>query len=89
MKRKRAILDYVTSHEEAHRNNEIKSITDFDQEDTSSIKYFVVEKKSSVPLTTRFMKGKMLMFAKISLQSFVYDMINVFCFSWWGNSKSI
>ena len=26
------------------------------------------------------MKGKMLMFAKTSLQSFVYDMIDVFCF---------
>ena len=26
------------------------------------------------------MKGKMMMFAKTSLQSFVYDMIDVFCF---------
>ena len=26
------------------------------------------------------MKGKILMFAKTSLQSFVYDMIDVFCF---------
>ena len=26
------------------------------------------------------MKDKMLMFAKTSLQSFVYDMIDVFCF---------
>ena len=34
----------------------------------------------SIKLTTRFMKGKMLIFAKTSLQSFVYDMIDVFCF---------
>ena len=26
------------------------------------------------------MKGKILMFAKTSLQSFIYDMIDVFCF---------
>ena len=26
------------------------------------------------------MKGKMLMFTKTSLQSFIYDMIDIFCF---------
>ena len=30
--------------------------------------------------TSRFIIGKMLMFAKILLKSFVYDMIDVFCF---------
>ena len=35
---------------------------------------------SNVKLTTRFMKGKMLMFVKTSIGSFVYDMIDVFCF---------
>ena len=80
MKRKRKILDYKTRHEEAHRNNKIKSINDFDEEHANSIKSLAVEKKSSVPLTTRFMKGKMLMFAKISLQGFIYDRIDVFCF---------
>ena len=81
MKRKHTILDYVTRHEEAHRNNKIKSIIDFDQEHASSIKSLVVENKSSVPLTTRFMRRNMLMFAKISLQSFVYHMVDVFWFS--------
>ena len=41
-----------------------------------------MEKNSSVPLTTRFMKGKMLMF-KISTkfqQNFIYYLIDVFCF---------
>ena len=81
MKRKHTILDYVTRHEEAHRNNKIKIIIDFHQDHTSSIKSLVVEKKSSVLLTTRFMKVKMLMFAKISLYSFIYDVTNVFCFT--------
>ena len=39
-----------------------------------------MEKNSSVPLTTRFMKGKMLMFTKTSLQNFIYYLIDVFCF---------
>ena len=81
MKRKLTILNYMTRHEEAHRNNKIKSIVDFDKEHANSIKYLAVEKESSVTLTTRFMKGKMLMFAKNSLQSFIYDMIDVFLFS--------
>ena len=80
MKRKRTIVDYLTRHDEAHKNNKIKSIIDFDEEHANSIKSLVVEKKSNVSLTTRFMKGKMLMFAKTSLQTFVYDMMDVFCF---------
>ena len=30
--------------------------------------------------TTRFIKGKMLMFIKTLLHSFIYDVTNVFCF---------
>ena len=70
----------MTRHEEAHKNNEMKSLIDFDEANTNSIKLLAVEKKSNIKLTTRFMKGKMLMFAKTLLQSFVYDMIDVFCF---------
>ena len=80
MKRKHAIVDYMTRREEAHKNNKIKSLTDFDKANTNSIKSLAVEKKSNIKLTTRFMKGKIIMFAKTSLQSFVYDMIYVFCF---------
>ena len=80
LKRKRTIADYMTRREEVHKNNKIKSLIDFDEANTNSIKSLAVEKKSNIKLTTRFMKGKMLMFAKTSLQSFVYDMIDVFCF---------
>ena len=80
MKRKRTVVDYMSRHEEAYKSNKIKSITDFDEEHTNSIKSLAVGKKSNVKLTTRFMKGKKLMFAETSLQSFVYDMIDVFRF---------
>ena len=53
---------------------------DLDEDNTNRIKSLAVEKKSNVKLTTRFIKGKMLMFAKTFLQSFVYNMIDVFSF---------
>ena len=80
MKKKRTIIDYTECKEIAHKNNKIKSIIDFDEEQTNSIKSLAVEKKSNIALTTRFMKGKMLIFAKTSLQGFVYDIIDVFCY---------
>ena len=39
-----------------------------------------IETKNNVNVTTRFMKGKMLMFAKTSIQSFNYDVNDVFMF---------
>ena len=47
----------------------------------SSIKSVTIQTNPNVKITTRFMKGKPLMFAKTSVISFVYDMNNVFCFS--------
>ena len=70
----------MDTQEQAQKNNKIKSMIDFDKEHANSIKSLAVEKKLNVTLTTRFMKGKMLMLAKTSSQSFVYDMIDVFCF---------
>ena len=53
---------------------------DFDQRESNSIKSIVVNSSAMVDVSTRFSKEKMLMFAKISLKSFVYGIINVFCF---------
>ena len=56
------------------------SIIDFDEEYSSSIKSIAIEKSTKVNLTTRFLNGKMLMFSKVSIKSFVYDLIDVFMF---------
>ena len=64
----------------AYKNNKIKSIIDFDEKQSNSIKSLAVEVKTIIAVTTRFMKGKILMLAKTSLQNFVYDMINVFMY---------
>ena len=78
--KKRTIIDYIKRKETAYKNHRIKSIIDFDEEQSDSIKSLAVEVKTKVAVTTRFMKGKMLMFAKTSLQSFNYDIIDVFMF---------
>ena len=67
MKRKRTIIDYLERKEIPYKNNKIKSIIDFDEEQSNSIKSLAVEIKTTIAVTTRFMKEKMLMFAKTSL----------------------
>ena len=65
---------------EALPNQKVKSLIDFDEEYTCSIKSVAIEKSSKINLTTRFLNGKMLMFSKVSIKSFVYDLIDVFMF---------
>ena len=56
-------------------------IIDFDCESSVSINLLIVNKNNTVKLTTRFFSGKMLMFAKLSLMSFIYDLVEAFYFS--------
>ena len=72
------ITDYWEKTEELMQNNETKSMIEFDS--GSSVKSITIQTNPNVKVTTRFMKSKMLMFAKTSLISFVHDMIDVFCF---------
>ena len=53
---------------------------EFDKNECNSIKLIVIKGNTTIDVSSRFIKGKMLMFAKLLLKSFVYDMINVFCF---------
>ena len=43
-------------------------------------KSIMVSGNTTVDVSRRLFKGKMLMFAKVSLKSFVYDLIDVFSF---------
>ena len=58
----------------------VKTMIDFEYNSSNSIKSLAIKKNTNVKVTSRFIKGKMLMFAKLSIKSFVYDMIDVFCF---------
>ena len=62
------------------KNKKIKTMIDFNKRESNSIKSIVVNNSTMVDVSTRFCKGKMLMFAKMSLKLFVYDIIDVFCF---------
>ena len=81
-KRKKRIkkddLDLRT--EKLLKDRRIKTMIDFEYNASNSIKSIAIKKNTNVKVTSRFIKGKMLMFAKLSIKSFVYDMIDVFCF---------
>ena len=79
-KTKLTLNDYDDRKSKALRNLKIKSLIDFDEEYSSSIKSIAIEKSTKVNLTTRFLNGKMLMFSKVSIKTFVYDLIDVFMF---------
>ena len=79
-KKKRTLYHYLEREEEGYRNNKVKNLIDFDEEYVSSIKSLAAKKKTKINLTTRFLNGKMLMFSKTSIQSFVHDLTDVFMF---------
>ena len=66
--------------QEANQKTNVKSMIEFDQEHSNSIKAVMVKQNPNVKVTTRFISGKMLMFPKVSVKSFVYDIIDVFMF---------
>ena len=55
-------------------------LIDFDNRESASIKSFAVRKRDKIKVTTRFMSGKLLMLAKRSLKSFIYDVAETFSF---------
>ena len=78
-KKKITLYHQLERQEETYRRNKIKSSTDFDEEYMSSVKSLAIKKETKVILTTRFLNGKMLIFSKTSIQSFVYDLILNLC----------
>ena len=80
LKRKTTITDYFQRMDEVNQNTNAKSVIDFDNEHSTSIKAVMIKQNPNIKVTTRFLSGKMLMFAKVSIKSFVYDLIDVFMF---------
>ena len=79
-KKRTKLIYFIDRKNEALTNQIVKSLIDFDEEYTCSIKSVSIEKSSKINLTTRFLNGKMLVFSKVSIKSFVYDLIDVFMF---------
>ena len=57
-----------------------KMILYFNDHESACIKSFAVKKKNQIKVTSRFMSGKLLMFAKLSLKSFIYALVETFHF---------
>ena len=57
-------------------------VVEFNDRESASIKSFAIKKKkrNEIKVTTRFMSRKLLMFIKLSLKSFIYDLVETFCF---------
>ena len=79
-KRRKTLLNYDARKNDALINQKVKRLIDFDNQHSASIKSIAIEKTAKINLTIRFLNGKMLMFSKVSVKSFVYDMIDVFMF---------
>ena len=57
-----------------------RMIIKFNEQRSSSIKSIAVKSETIVKCTTRFMYGKLLMFAKLSLKSFIYSLVELLHF---------
>lgn len=55
-------------------------VVELNNHDSASIKSFAVKIRSNIMVTTRFLSGKMLMFTKLLLKRFIYDLLETFCF---------
>ena len=80
MKKRKVKDDFQDRKISFLEDRRIKTMIDFEENNCSSIKSPVVKGSTNVKVSSRFIKGKMLMFAKLSIKSFIYDMIDVFCF---------
>ena len=72
------IENEIEASEDLRKN---KMLLEFNEADSSSaVKQIAVKSQTSVRCTTRFLAGKMLMFTKPSLKSFVYDLAELLTF---------
>ena len=79
-KKRIKLVDLSEREKEALTNQKIKSLIDCDEQYSASIKSLSIQKNTKIDLTARFLNGKMLMFSKVSIKSFLYDIIDVFMF---------
>ena len=79
--KKRKIKDINEKMTDCSDQHKTKMVIDFNGLESASIKSFAVKKKKNeIKVTSRFISGKLLMFAKLSFKSFLYDLTETFCF---------
>ena len=78
--KRREIKSFDDRFDDTVRNSNANSIIDFNLICSNSIKCLATKRRDEIKSTTRFMSGKLLMIAKFSLASFIYDVIHAFVF---------
>ena len=79
-KKRSKIKGYESRLLDFQNDPKTKMILEFDQCVACSIKSLAVNKNNVIELTLIFFNGRMLMFTKLSLMSFAYELIEVFYF---------
>ena len=74
-------IDTIENEIEASQDlRKNKMLVELNTPEGSAVKHIAVKPQTNVRCTTRFLAGKMLMFAKLSLKSFIYQLAEVFTF---------
>ena len=79
-KKRKLTKDFEIQVSDTIKNKKVKTMIDSDKRESNCIKSIVVNSSTTVDVSTRFCKEKMLMLPKMSLKSFVYNIIDIFCF---------
>ena len=72
------IENKIKNCEELRKN---RMLIEFNNYKSSSVKSISVKSETNIKCTTRFMSGKLLMLAKLSLKSFIYSLVELLYFS--------
>ena len=71
------IENEIEASEDLRKN---KMLIEFNDSQCAALKQIAVKMQTSVKCTTRFLAGKILMFAKLSLKSFIYSLAELSTF---------
>ena len=74
------LLSHVEHLEEAYSSKASTFVQDLEEDGVNSVKGVACKKQTMVKVSTRYISSKLLINAKISLASFIYDCIGTFCF---------
>ena len=74
------MLKYEGTLEEAYSDISYTFEQDLETDGMNSVKDVACKKHTVVKVSTRYISSKLLINAKISLASFIYDCIDTFCF---------
>ena len=85
--KKSKLLSRARHLEEAYSNKAYTFVQDLEEDGVNSVKSVAYKKQTMVRVSTRYISSKLLINAKISLASFIYDCIDTFCF--WNKETSL